>query len=515
MTINERKSLPIWKKILTILFSIIIFAIQLGFIISFFILYSNFNKELYHGIIGTLYSIFEILGVVVCLFIIYKPISTNYKLVWCFLILLFPLPFSTIYFINDRSRKMPKKKKKKINKFFKNTRKEIKNDVLILDDKARGLAHVLQYSTYAPAFDDTKFIFFKDARLKHIDMLSEIKKAKQYVLLEYFIIADGRLMNDLFEVLNQIGKNGVKIFILYDDVGSKSIMAKKLVDKLKNIPNLIINNFEPLGLNVNLLVNYRDHRKICVIDGNIAYCGGDNLADEYIHEKERFGYWRDNCGKYIGKAAKTFELIFQEGWYLSTKETLELPSVNYDSFSNEGYIVPFGDGPSSDLNPAYDLFKSLVMISTKYLYISTPYFIIDDDMINTIALKAKMGVDVILLMPGIPDKKAPFYIARYNYKKLVAAGVKIYEFNGFNHAKNIIVDDNYAFIGTVNMDYRSLFLHYECGALVIQNKEIYKMKEDYINSLSNSKLIGYKDIKKRPLIQKIIAFVLNIFSPFF
>ena len=325
-------------------------------------------------------------------------------------------------------------------------------------------------------------------------------------------------MDSLYEVLEERANAGVKIYFLYDEVGSKGILVRKLVKKLSTIKNISINNYQPLGRNINLTFNYRDHRKICVVDGILAYCGGDNLADEYVHKKERFGYWRDNCGKYEGYAAMSFVYLFSQMWYLSTKEVIlkKLDPIFYHEKVREGYIIIFGDGASTITNPAYDAFLAMIINAKKYLYISTPYFLVDEAMMKAIELKAKCGVDVKILMPGIPDKKSVYYMGRSLYSRLLNAGVKIYEAkNCFNHAKNIVVDDRYAFEGTINMDYRSLFLHYECGAIIMDNPEIFKMKQDYLDTLNNSLEVKKEEWEKRPLIQKIIAFILNIIAPFF
>lgn len=516
MTQNERISLPIWKKIILFLVSFIVFAIQLALIIALVLLY-NYGET--YKAFGYINLAIEIIAVLVIFIIMHKPISTNYKLTWSILILIFPIPFITLYSINKRSRTLSSKKLTKILKKY-NVREyndnleELKN----IDEEAYNIIHLVQKeSFYSPLYKNTKFTYFKDIKDKNIDLLNEIKKATNYIFLEYFIIAEGKLTDELIPILKVKGAEGVEIKILYDDIGSYKVMTKKLIKRLTDIPNLKLCNYEPIGVNFNILVNYRDHRKIAIIDGKIAYCGGDNLADEYIHEKIRFGYWRDNCAKYVGKSVETFIVIFAEMWYLSTKEKLDLTryAVNYE-VEDDSYIMAFGDGPNNKLNPGYDLFTSLFLTAKKYIYISTPYFIVDDNLLSLLALKARSGVRVVLLMPHIPDKLSAFYMAREMYRDVLLAGGEVYEFlDGFNHAKNIIVDDKYAFIGTMNMDYRSFFLHYECGALIYKNKEILEMKNDFETIITKSILITYDDWKKRKWYQKLIAFLLNIFAPLF
>ncbi len=517
MTINERRSLPLWKKIVSIIIFVIAGVIQLSLLVLFIMFLTSFNGEFYKTAVGLLYVLFEGIGIVYILYILRKNISLNYKLTWTFLILLSPILFCTLYTLNSNSKSFSRRKQKKFNEAFKDLDLDYKEDYHI-DYDLMPIIKCMKANKHIAVFSNTKYTFFSDAKDKHIDMLEELKKAKKYILLEYFIIAEGKLMDEIFDILEDRAKAGVKIYVLYDEVGSKGWAAGKLVKRLSEINNIIANNYEPLGINYQLMFNYRDHRKICVIDGIVAYCGGDNLADEYVHYKERFGFWRDNCGKYIGAAAMSFAYMFSQMWFLSTKQVIfsDLTPLKYEEVKQPGYIIPFGDGPSSNATPAYDAFMAMIINAKKYLYISTPYLITDDSMLKAIEYKAKSGIDVKILMPGIPDKKPVFYMSRSSYSRLLNAGVKIYEVNNcFNHAKNIICDDRYAFEGTINMDYRSLFLHYECGAIILDNPEIIEMKTDFLETVKKSNEIDREEWESRPLIQKIIAFILNIFAPFF
>lgn len=512
MTENERLSLPAWKRIILYLTTLVLFGLQTFVIYLMIRMFIQSNE-------GINYLFFVVQGVAILqvLYVINKPMSANYKLIWAICILILPLPFLLLYYFNATSRRLSKRKKNIIhNSVMKMPVNTEDYKLKEFDILGYNLTNIVSKETFAPVYSNSKFQFFSNCYDKFLDMLDEMKNAKKSIYMEFFILSPGYLMDKLYDVLLDRGSNNVNIRIIYDDVGSKGPLHRKLIKKLALIPNCEIYNFQPLGLNLNMLVNYRDHRKIVVIDGVTAYCGGDNLADEYIHKKERFGYWRDNCGKYQGEIVNSFSVLFQEMWYTSTKKILEVEKVEHKVFENEGYILAYGDGPLYDNNPSYDLFKALIVSAQKSLYISTPYFIVDDAMIDVIALKAKEGVDVKILMPHIPDKKAAFYMGRANYGKIIKAGGKIYEMTrGFNHAKNIIVDGKYAFLGTVNMDYRSLFLHYECGALILHSKEINKMEEDYIKEIGASLLITYEMWKKRPLRQKLIAYFLNMFAPIF
>ncbi len=516
MTLNERKSLPIWKKIIAFVISFVLFCIQIALLVATLVLYFGLSSNAYQGIPGILFGVSYGIGLAFVLYITSKPISASYKITWAVLILALPLPFCLLYTLNAITKHSSKMKHRKIlaqiNKELPSIEKlEINNPI------DTNLSNLLLKSANAPTYKDCKITFFKDAKEKHEDMLISLRGAKKYILMEYFIISNGKCFEDVLQILKEKSDLGIKTYILYDDVGSKGYLTKKVEKRLGAIKNVNICKFEPVSLSISPLINYRDHRKICVIDGVIAYCGGDNLADEYIHEITRFGYWRDNACKYEGKVVNTFIDLFKEMWFFSSKHSLELPaSPEYFYEPQNGYVTVFGDGPVTETSPGYNLFYSLISLATKYVFISTPYLIIDDALLEALSRKAKSGVEVVIMMPGIPDKKAPYYMGRFNYKRLVLAGVKIFEYlPGFNHAKNIIIDDEYAFCGTINMDYRSLFLHYECGSLIMHNKEIYKIKEDFNNSIEKSKEVTLESIKKYPLHQKIIAFILNIFAPFF
>ena len=377
----------------------------------------------------------------------------------------------------------------------------------------------LQNSTGFPSYSSSNAIFYKDTLDKHKSMIEDFKKAKRYIFLEFFIISDGNLLEEVIEVFQKKGEEGVEIYVIYDDVGSKPSLKRKTINRIKNIPNLHINAFSPFGVNINPAINYRDHRKIVVIDGKIAYTGGDNLADEYIHLKERFGKWRDNSIKIEGEAVVNFVLLFLEMWYISSKETLKVEDYmpkEIEHFNNGSLIMPFGDGPTYLSNPTYSLFLNMISSAEQKIYISTPYFIIDKSFINSIVRALKRGVEVVLLLPHVPDKKGVFYMTRGHYDEILRAGGKIYEFTeGFTHAKNMFVDSKYAYIGTSNLDYRSLFLHFECGVFLVDDISIVEMEKDFVETIEVSKRITYESWKDRPFYQKVIAHLLSFFSPLF
>ena len=515
MTLNERISLPIWRRIILYLISFILFCVQI------FVIFVALNYGINQSFYGPrwVYPVTIAIGFIFVLYIIHKPMNTAYKLTWSILILAFPVVFTIIYILNSTSRRLSKRSKREINQLTKSIKlNDDINQLELFDPKAAALVRTIQSSTFAPVDYNVETTFFDNGASKFEDMFSKMKQAKKFIFIEFFIIGKGYLLNDLYEILKQKGSEGVQIKILYDDIGSARVLSRGIIKKIAQIPNCKIANYEPLGLNIKFVVNNRDHRKIVVIDGEVAYCGGDNLSDEYANKKIRFGYWRDNCMKYEGRTVRTFSFLFAQMWYTSTKDEIDLSSLWSNDYigTNTNYVCAFGDGPLFDGTPAYDLFLSLFTVAEKEILISTPYFIIDDIMIDLLALKIKQGIKVKLLMPKIPDKKSAFYMGRSNYRKILLAGGEIYEFTpGFNHAKNIIIDGKYAFIGTVNMDYRSMYLHYECGALLINDNSILEMRKDYLKAIEKSENITYEKWRKRPWYQKFAAFILNIFAPMF
>lgn len=505
---NERQSTPFYKKIILFLVSFFVLALQL------FLFYMAFIGSFQHY--KLLYICGLVVGYLIILFVINKESSAGYKITWIVLILILPLFFSMLYLLNYSSRRLPRYKQKKLDEYIRG--KQLSNfaPICSIDPNVKKLANLIYEESNYLMFNNTAVKFFNDAALKHIHFLEHLKKAEKYIFMEFFIISDGELIEEVLPLLEEKGKAGVEIKILYDDIGSRSTFSKDLMRRFMAIPNLKLCVYEPLGMNINPAINYRDHRKIVVIDGKYAYCGGDNLADEYIHKKERFGFWRDNAVFYEGKAVSSFLVMFSLMWFASSKEYIDINMYfsKHEVYEPTNYVIPFADGPDKDTHIGYDVFQQLISSANEHLYISTPYFIIDDEMINAICQARHCGVDVKLLVPKIPDKKTVFMMTRAHYRNLLKAGCEIYEFTpGFNHAKNIMVDGKYAFCGTINMDYRSLFLHFECGAVIINAEEVNKMEEDFLDAINKSELITYEAWEKRNIFSRFFSFLLRIFAP--
>lgn len=506
---SERVTTTILRKIINTVIGLLGIALQLFFYYAIF--FSGWDLQI-------VYIVFQILGFLIVIALFNKNMCSSYKMIWSIIILVFPLGGTIIYILFGNQAGFPKWKSNKIHKYLKdeipanNCLEKLKNE----DVLGYKLAKIIHSSTSFPIYNNSDVHFYNDVKDKHQMMLLKMKEAKKYIFMEYFIMADGVLMDSIIEVLKAKGSEGVTIKICYDDVGSKMAISKSLIKRLKSISNLELAKYEPLGFNFNPGVNYRDHRKQTIIDGKVAFVGGDNLADEYIHEKKRFGYWLDNAVMIEGEAVNNCVLGFAESWYMSTKEKIDTISFMSKDTREEtnSYVMPFYDGPMNKENPIYNVFTAMTTNSQRYLYISTPYFIIDSEFINSIVLACQSGVDVKVLIPKIPDKKMVYAMSKSHIGDVLKYGGKVYTYTpGFNHSKNIITDDKYAFIGSANIDYRSLYLHLENGVLLINDKEIAEMKKDFLKSISESKEIKYETWKNRSILLKLFEFLCRIFSP--
>ncbi len=509
MNKTERSTLSVVKLLMRFIFSSITIVIQ-GAI--FYILFIDLQKY------QMIYYLMEILAIVMVFRIVNDDANNSYKLSWIIIILLLPFIGVLFYLTYGKGRSLPKRKIKKINAYLKDKIPTNNNldELYNLDYRYHKMATLLHKSSKYPVYKNTQTDFFSDGKEMFDMMIQDMKKAEKYIFMEYFIIRNGEMWDELKDVIYEKAAEGVEIKILYDDLGSKDGFLFSKLSKIKNYPNIMMVPYNPLGHNLSLSVNYRDHRKLTIIDGLICYCGGINIADEYIHKKERFGFWRDNGLRIIGCAVKSNIVLFADNWYMSTKEMLNIENYfgEYEEVLENGYVFPFGDGPSSSEKPAYNLFQSMFDNACETIYISTPYFIIDKEFIDSIVMAINSGVDVRILVPHIPDKKSVFLLTKAHYREILKAGGKVYEYTkGFNHAKNIIVDNKYAFIGTANIDYRSLFLHFECGNFLIETDCIKKMNSDFIKTINESKEIEYEKWSKRSIFTKIKETILAIIAP--
>ena len=305
------------------------------------------------------------------------------------------------------------------------------------------------------------------------------------------------MWDSILEILEEKAKKGVDVRVMYDDFGCVATLKKSYPKELqkKGIKCVVFNALNPIA---GMIMNNRDHRKIMVIDGKVAFSGGINIADEYININSKYGHWKDNGIKIVGDAVWNYTVMFLGLWNAFKKEDKDFTKFKYDFKNrniNNGYVVPYGETPLDEEITGEDVYLNIINQANDYVYIFTPYLIIDTDMINSLNLAAKRGVDVRIVIPGIPDKKIVYTLSESHIEPLAKAGVKVYKYTpGFVHAKVFVSDDKIATVGTINLDYRSLYLHFECGCYMENVDVIKDIKKDMIETIEKSREVGKKEI---------------------
>jgi cardiolipin synthase len=389
------------------------------------------------------------------------------------------------------------------------------------DNGARDYSNQIRYlSNFAgfPAYERTKTEFLPSGEQKLERLVEVLKKAEKYIFLEYFSIAEGILWNTVLEVLKEKAAGGVDVLVIYDDVGCFLLLPKDYTEQLARagIKSVVFNPFRPL---LTAKQNNRDHRKIVSVDGKIAITGGINLSDEYINADKHYKHhWKDVAVTVEGRAAWSFTLMFLQIWSVSTK-TDEDYSRFYPwraeecAVLNDGLVQPYADSPLDAENVGEHVYLQTIYNAKKYVYITTPYLVINDQIMTALSLAAKRGTDVRVVTPKYPDKAYVHMVTRSNYRELLKAGVKIYEYTeGFIHSKTFISDDTTAIVGTTNLDYRSLYLSFECGVCIYGSETVETIRGDFISTLEKCRLITKKDCDCNRLIRLLQNF-LRLLSP--
>jgi cardiolipin synthase len=351
-------------------------------------------------------------------------------------------------------------------------------------------------------------------------MKREIAEAKRFIFLEFFIIERGEMWDSILELLESKSREGVEVRIMYDGMGSFTVLPYNYIKVLQE-KGLKAKVFSPIKPVISSYQNNRDHRKILVIDGHTAFTGGINLADEYINRKVRFGHWKDTGIMLKGDAVTSFTMMFLQMWNISEKEPekydiyLRDPEYFYPLELNmDGFVIPYGDSPLDKESVGEEVYLDIINNARYYVHIMTPYLILDYEMVKALTFAAKRGVDVSIILPHIPDKKYAFLLAKSHYGELIRAGVKIWEYTpGFMHAKVFTSDDTKAAVGTINLDFRSLYLHFECGTYLYRNEVIRDVERDYQETLSLCRRISLEDIPNDPWYERFAGRALRLFAP--
>lgn len=463
-----------------------------------------------------------VLSAIAILHVISKKEKGAYKLTWVFLILLLPVLGGLLYVMfqaqlgTKRFAKNIDKTTEKVNQLIGLQQCDNKE---VYDEIPHHLHQVkyLQKHTGFPIYKNSRTTYLSPGEKKFEYLLEEIKKAEKYIFLEYFIIEEGIMWDAILEVLKEKASQGVKVRLIYDDMGCFVLLPKNYPKQLEKlgIECKVFNPFRPF---LTVMQNNRDHRKIVSIDGKVAFTGGINLADEYINAYEKHGHWKDSSVMVEGKAAWSFTLMFLQMWELCTniKEDYYLyyPWKDQECLvDSTGFVQPYCDSPMDKENVGEHVYLQIINNAKKYVYINTPYLIVDDSMVSALTLAAKSGIDVRIVTPHIWDKWVVHVTTRSYYQELIAAGVKVYEYTkGFMHSKTFISDDETATIGTINMDFRSLYLHFECGTLLFKSEAVMEAKEDFLETLKSCQKITLEDCRCN-LLMRIFRSFLRIFAP--
>lgn len=440
----------------------------------------------------------SVIAIILALYIFGKNMNSAFKFPWLILILAFPIVGLTLYFITGHSE-LNKRQIRRFNKVADWIRSlgetcsheegNFASKDLSISNQSRYISNVAHY----PAHFDSDVVYYGEAIDCMHAIIEEVRKAEKFVFLEYHAIENSTYFLKLADVLEEKAKNGVEVRLIYDEVGSLVFINRDFVKNMEQ-RGIRCRVFNPVVPTINVLMNNRDHRKITVIDGKVSFTGGFNLADEYFNLVSPYGYWKDTGVKITGKATLNLTTIFLEMWnQIKQTDSVEAiqgflkASENAETFDNKQLVQPYADTPLDFETVGKNAYLNIISAAKKYVYISTPYLIIDDETFSALSLAAGRGVDVRILIPGIPDKKL-VYKATKTYATLLAKNnVKIYRYTkGFNHAKQIVCDDEIAACGTINFDYRSFYFHFENGVIFTDLAPITSMKKDFIKVFSES-----------------------------
>lgn len=489
----------------------LLLLLQIGILFVMFFWLNNYANLYYEAAV--------ILAILCIVFIINDDSNPAYKLAWTVPIVLFPVAGTLLYFYfkynfgTTAIRKVAFEIGKETRRFS-STGDELKEELKKESPEFKKLSSYLERYG-AATYQNSSMEYFPLGEIAMDAVLNELEKAEKFIFVEFFMVEEGIFFDSVLEVLERKVKEGVEVRFMYDDLGCVALLPRNYTETLKK-KGINARTFSHIYPFLSTHYNNRDHRKIIVIDGKTAFTGGINLCDEYINAFEKYGHWKDNFIMIKGEAVKGFTLLYMQTW----NSVSYRPGIDYNKYLNtypvkeSGYIIPYGDGPYQKEAVAENVYRDILYNAKDYVYIMTPYLILDYEMENALRHAAISGIDVRIILPHIPDKKAPYYIARTYYPKLLSAGVKIYEYSpGFIHGKTFLSDDLIGTVGTINLDFRSLYLHYECGCVLYKKQGLADIREDFEENFKKCIPVNRDYYELIPVWQRILGRLLRIVAP--
>lgn len=471
-----------------------------------------------------LYVLALLFSLIVVIYLTSTKENPAYKLAWTIFIFVIP-PAGALIYLFCGFRQQPRKKALKIDKIYTQTNalitqssqtwQALKNYQNTNYINLQHFSYLLGFAN-APIYNHTQTQYLPSGESFFQTLKKELLQAEKFIFMEYFIIEQGTMWNQILTILQAKVRQGVEVRLLYDDMGCLLTLPTNYAKKLNQmgIKTLVFNRFKPL---LEVHMNNRDHRKITVIDGKVGFIGGINLADEYININSQFGHWKDAAICLKGEAVWSLTVMFLQFWNMNQKTLENFEKYKNQSsltFKNDGFVQPFSDTPQDDELVSKNVYLNLINKAKKYIYITTPYLIIDHELVTALTLAAKNGVRVKIILPAIPDKWYVQYLSQSFYISLLEAGVQIYEYlPGFIHSKTFLVDHELGVVGTINLDYRSLYLHFECGVLIYGSQALKQMNRDWSKTLDQCRLIDIKKVTEVKLTTRIIRGLLRVIAP--
>lgn len=507
------------KKIFKILFSRLFFgAIFIIFQVGVMVAALYYFRDTY----AQVQTFFTALSIITVLYIINQDGSSAFKIAWILPIVFLPLFGIPLYILFGKKR-IPERKLERVSGMYLRYKAAMapllseSGDEPAMDEDARLQSAYLEKCASSPRFTQTETTYYPLGDVMFPAMLEELEKAEKYIFMEFFIIEPGIMWDSILDVLRRKAAQGLDVRLIYDDMACIMRLPRDYAERMESvgIRCCTFHRFQPVPTGT---LNNRDHRKICCIDGVTAFTGGVNLADEYINKRERFGHWLD-CGiKVRGRAAYSFTQMFLSMWdYIRHEEddpvAFRPTAEALEGIGDDGVVQPYCDSPADDEPVGETVYINILSRAKKYVYICTPYLVVDNEIMNALTSAAQCGVDVRMICPHIPDKWYVHLVTRSYYAPLMKAGVRIYEYTpGFIHSKTFVCDDDYGICGTINLDYRSLFLHHECAVWMYKSGAIADMKASFLETLEKCEEIT-RESYRRPWYVRLGQSLLRVLAP--